>query len=404
MTKRSLLFLSLFLFAGFPSYGQVEISGSVDVAVKMGGEESGYFVNGIHTDFTHFHTRVEEFNLDVFAPLSDNFFIEARTQVKNDAQGKLAPPKLVLANATYSPLDKQYFIQGGKIIMPFGFYPSRQLQIDRTFVDYPMSYSYSIFISRERGWWKGTRGKYVETQVDYGVQNIFYGGYTTGLMYGWENDKSTVRLAMANESITGYDASTNQTLGGIARFTHSPSAYFTFGLSATHGSFMHSTAANDSVFSESDLSEFTQTALGGDFQIGFTFFEIIGEATFSNWQVPGLALTEQTGGEIDRRYLRDNSGDIEKLSLSNLAANIDLKFEPPFFTGGYFAVRYDQMTFFDADSDELGSFMWDYDNTRITGVIGYKLDRNVLFKLSLSEQDDFNGKAYAFKAYLTAAF
>ena len=403
MIKKS-IFSYLLMFISLPVFAQVEITGTVDVALKMGGSNSGYFVNGIQSEYTHLNTRLEEFNLNFFAPISEQFFIEARTRIKNDPQGKLTPPKLELANITYSPPDKQYYFQGGKIIMPFGFYPSRQLQINRTFVDYPMAYSYSIFISRERGWWKGSRGNYGAENVDYGVQNIFYGAYTSGLMYGWENEKSAVRFALTNEPITGYDASNTATLGGIARFTHSPSTYLSFGLSATHGSFMHQNAVNDSVFTESELSEFTQSALGTDIQIGFTYFEIIAEATFSNWNVPGFTRIYTIGTEVDELFLRDDTGSIEKLKLSNLAYNIDLKFEPPSFTGGYIAVRFDKITFFDATSETLGNFMWDYDNTRITTVIGYKLDRNILLKISFSEQDNFNGNAYAFKAYLTAAF
>lgn len=398
-------FIILILFAPISSaQSQVQFSGSVDVAVKMGGEHSGYFINGIQSEFTHVHTRLEEFNLNFFAPIGSDFFVEGRLRVKNSPQGKLDPPKLELANITYSPLNKNYFLQGGKIIIPFGFYPWRQLQIDRTFVDYPMAYSYSLLISRERGWWKGIRGSYAANESDYGVQTIFYGAYTTGLMYGLETGQSTIRMALTNESVTGYDASTSTTLGGIARYTYTPSSYFTMGMSASYGSFMHSTTANDSVFTEAELSQFRQLALGTDFQFGITFFEIIAEATYSNWQVPGITKSSSINGDDSFSWIRNQSGEIEVLGLSNLATNIDIKYEPPSFTGSYLALRVDQMSFFEPSSNQLTDNKWDYNNTRLTAVFGYKMDRNILLKISLSEQDDFNGKAYAFKAYLTAAF
>ncbi|MCG8372136.1 MAG: hypothetical protein MI700_01310, partial [Balneolales bacterium] len=283
------LVLMAFLVTGVNA--QVQINGSVDVAIKYGGDGSGYFINGIQQDYNHLHARLEEFNLAFFAPISEEWYIEARTRVKNDAEGKLAPPKLELASINYSPIGKNYFVSAGKVIMPFGFYSNRQFQLDRTFIDYPMAYSWSIFMSRERGWWKGTRGKYDTdenpvSETDYGVQTIFYGGYTTGLVYGLEFDRSTLTFALTNESPTGYDASTIDTFGGMVRFTHTPSAYLTFGLSASHGSFMHETSVNDTVMVNQDFSEYTQTALGADFQLGFTFFEIVGEATYSLWNTP----------------------------------------------------------------------------------------------------------------------
>ncbi len=400
MNKTLLLVLiSLLPVLGF---SQVQINGSVDAAIKAGGKESGFFVNGIPEDFTHLHATAEEFNLLLFAPLSENFYTEARVKISTFLTGKLGVPKLELANVTYSPADKNYFLSAGKIILPFGFYPNRQLQIDRTFIDYPMSYSYSLFISRERGWWKGTRGKYYTDETasedrDYGINTLFYGGYTTGLVYGVENQKSSFRLALTNESPTGYDASNINTLAGMMRWTHSPNAYLTFGLSASHGSFMHQSAVHDSVDYDFDLSKFTQTALGFDIQLGFTYFEIVSELTYSKWKVPGY--TNEDG------FIEQTNRELEEFDLANIAANIDIRYEPPFFTGGYFALRADQLYFPTANSaTQGGDFMWDYDITRLTALVGYKLDRNVLLKIAVAEQDNFNGDFYSFKAYVTAAF
>ncbi|MCG8373979.1 MAG: hypothetical protein MI700_10615, partial [Balneolales bacterium] len=146
-----------------------------------------------------------------------------------------------------------------------------------------------------------------------------------------------------------------------------------------------------------DFSEYTQTALGADFQLGFTFFEIVGEATYSLWNTPGY---DENG------FIETNPGELEEFTLSNLHANIDIKYEPPFFTGGYFAFRFDQARFFDASSENgtREDFMWDYNTTRLTALVGYKFDRNVLLKVALAEQGDFDGEFLSFKAYLTAGF
>lgn len=401
--SRKISFIIVGLLLGsISTSAQVEITGSVDVTFKAGGKASGHFTNGIDHDFNHLHSRLQEFNVNMFAPISNEFYIESRLRVKNNLSGKIDPPKLELASINYSPEGKKYFLSAGKIIMPFGFYPNRQMQIDRTFIDYPMSYSYSIYISRTKGWYDLPRGDYGDQNaedIDYGMQSIFYGGYTTGLLYGWQNDFTTIKAALTNEPATEYDASNIATMAGIARITHTLNMYLTFGVSGAYGSFMHEGEVNSALMNDVDFTQFTQAAVGADFQIGFTFFEIIGEATFSRWHVP---------------YYEDGAGfaysginQLAAFNLNNVSANLDIKYEPPFFTGGYFAVRAEHIDFnevalpgqYNAENTD-----WDHDISKLTAVIGYKLDRNVLLKIGYSDQGDFNGDAFAFKAYLTAAF
>lgn len=400
--KVSFLILGLML-SSISTLAQVEITGSVDVSVKAGGKASGHFTNGIDHDFTHLHSRLQEFNMNMFAPVSNQFYIEARLRVKNNLSGKIDPPKLELASINYSPEGKNYFLSAGKIIMPFGFYPTRQLQIDRTFIDYPITYSYSIYISRTKGWYDIPREDYGDSDVaniDYGMQSIFYGGYTTGLLYGWQNDATTIKAALTNEPATGYDASNIATMAGIARITHAFNMYLTIGLSGSYGSFMHEDPENSALMDEVDFTQFTQTAIGADFQIGYTFFEIIGEATFSRWHVPYY--------EDDAGFLFKNPDQLAVFDLNNISGNLDIKYEPPFFTGGYVALRAEHINFnevlvpgrYYANTDD-----WDHDITKITALVGYKLDRNVLLKLAYSDQSDFfSGDLFAFKAYLTALF
>ena len=400
MTKKTYLIL-LGLIIPFPSlFAQVEITGSVDVTLTSGGKASGHFTNGIDHDYTHLLSRLNEFNLNFFAPISNEFYVESRMRIKLNTTGKLDAPKLELASINYSPEGKKYFLSAGKVIMPFGFYPSRQMQLNRTFIDYPMAYSYSLYISRMKGWYNIPRGSYEDLEaadIDYGMQTIFYGGYTTGLLYGWQNEKTTIKAALANEPATGYDASNIATMAGFFRVTHMVNMFLTAGISASYGSFMHEGAVNAALMEDNDFTQFTQTAVGGDFQIGFTYFEIIGEATFSNWNVPFY-------NDEDGFYFSGN-GDLATFELANVVGNIDVKYEPPFFTGGYVAIRAEHINFNENNiPGEYGYPDWDHDISKLTAVIGYKFDRNVLLKIAYSDQGDFNGDAFAFKAYLTAGF
>jgi hypothetical protein len=160
---------------------------------------------------------------------------------------------------------------------------------------------------------------------------------------------------------------------------------------------MHADDAYESLYEETDFTKFTQTAFSTDFQVEFTYFEIIAEGTYSNWKVPYY--------DLNYGFFGSQSGGVEKFNLQNYATNIDLRYEPPFFTGGYLALRLEKL-FFPAvkANNTLNGERWDTNIAKYTAVIGYKFDRNVLLKVSYSDQNDFDRQYYAFKAYLTAAF
>ena len=104
-------------------------------------------------------------------------------------------------------------------------------------------------------------------------------------------------------------------------------------------------------------------------------------------------------------FIEKANGDLAEFNLDNIAANIDNRYEPSFFTGGCFALRADQLYFPTANSATRGGdFTWDYDITRLTTLVGYKPDRNILLKIAVADQDNFDRDFYSFKACVTAAF
>ena len=116
---------------------------------------------------------------------------------------------------------------------------------------------------------------------------------------------------------------------------------------------------------------------------------------YSRWDVP-----RYNGASFDT----NNDGSLIDYQVTNLSGNIDLKYEPPSFTGGFIALRAEGLYFIESTDPDGNSLKWDDDVSRITGVVGYKLTRNILAKASFSEQGDYDGSEYAFRLQVSAFF
>ena len=402
MTKQLLyfiIFISLSLTQ--TSYAQLQLNGIVDLEISSGGKESRFLDNGIPKDFRNAQLNIAQVSLIGFAPLSEKFFAESRLTIFTDGSGELSNVSVQLATISYNA-NENLTLTAGRFITPYGIYAQDQLVIDRPFVEHPLSYTYVNNISSFLGLvTPGFREDYIYSQEVRSFRNtLFYGGYSTGLKFDWDakpNNRLNISGALTNQAISDYKTSNLPSLAGTIRVSGSPSPYIELGVSASHGSFFESEARNQPFQATQDFSDYRQTILGGHFRWQFTYFEITGEATYSNWETPlwvaGTFVQDATTNELlDTR-------------VSNLGTNMDIKYEPPFWTGGYFAFRADRLTFFDADNPVTGqSFEWDEDFWRLTGAVGYKFAPNVVGKIVFADQDEFNLDQYSLRIYLTAAF
>jgi len=111
-------------------------------------------------------------------------------------------------------------------------------------------------------------------------------------------------------------------------------------------------------------------------------------------------------------FVRDYYGKAETFGLSNYAAYLDLRYEPPFISGSYIAVRYDILRFLDSDDlkdiDDLDYNPWDNNVTRYQVAFGYKFAEPVLLKLTYMDQKTENLETdpedYVYRAILTVSF
>ena len=393
-----LVLLGFILFSS-NAYAQLEISGSINLEALSGGNNSSFISNEIANEFRYPHVAVERLNAFLFAPINDRFYFEGRIQMDTWGTGRLNSPRLTLAKLTWDNPNKSYTISAGRFISPVGFYSRRQISMDRVFVALPLNYGYFVNISEQRGYWPqaGNTGTY--TRADVGVSTIYFGGYSTGFSTKWEikPDKLVLDAAVTNAAPASPADYTN--LSNIAlqsRLQYTPSIAWQLGLSLSHGGFMQVDQVNASVRQNNPLEQFRQTLVGADVTFGYSYFEIVSEIIYSHWKVPGF-----DSGFFDIR----NGNKLVEYNVSNIGGNIDIKYEPPSLTGSYIAVRAEHLYFFEADDpSSTGKIKWDEDVTRLTGVLGYKLARNILAKFSFSEQTPFDGSKYALRLHLTAFF
>ena len=206
---------------------------------------------------------------------------------------------------------------------------------------------------------------------------------------------------MTNAALTSQRDYTNlSNYGGIIRFGFQPLIYWQQGISVSHGTFFQKDGIN-SIYS--NLKDFTETVIGTDLVLAHSYFELSGEAIYSIWQVPLFANAE---------FSREASRTLKKYNLANYSAYIDFKFEPPFLTGAYIAVRYDILKFL--DSDDLKNVNgknfnpWDNDVSRYSIAAGYKLARPVLVKIAYMDQKTENVQTdpedQVVRAILTVSF
>lgn len=397
-----IIFLSLFLTTIVEA--QIQFNGSLDAGISSGGSSSAFISNGITNEYRFLHFSIPQVNLFAFAPIGNSWYFESRLQSDTWGTGVLNSPRFTLANVTYANSDKDYSISVGRFQSVLGFYSTRNLAIDRTFLELPLSYSYYISISDVLGFWENARYQNNYSSSDGLMTTIYFGGYSTGFRWDWEIQENKLLLQTAITTVSPGSGRDYSNLGNAAltsRLIYIPNIYWQFGASTSHGSFMQLVEGeNNAVRLNNPLEQYRQTLVGLDFKYGFGFWEIVGETIYSNWNVP--ATLNGLGWQFE-----ESSSTLRTFNLSNIGMNIDIKFEPPFVTGSYIAFRFDHLNFIDAhpnQSNLYGTNDWDKDKIRYSLALGYKLARNVEAKILVSEQTPMDTSLYTFRAMITTFF
>jgi hypothetical protein len=387
------------------SFAQVDISGTLDLEVSKGGNDSRWTTNEIAYQYRNLHLAVNQLNFFISAQISDAFFVDTRIQFDTWGTGTLNDPRVSLAQLSYEPEESSIRLGIGRFVSPFGLFPQRILAADNSFNHMPLGYAYFINISDVFGFWPGAgEGGIYGGEGDPGLTTIYFGGYNTGLLFNWVvvPEVFSVDLAVTNAALASQRNYTNlENIAGIVRLGFQPAIFWQQGISISHGSFMQQ---QDTVYSYyDDYTEFTQTVIGTDLVLGYSYFELSGEFIYSMWRVPFFDGTD---------FVRDYYDKAKAFSLANYSAYVDLRYEPPFISGSYIAVRYDILKFLESDDlknvDDMDYSVWDNDVTRYQVAVGYKFAEPVLLKLSYMDQRtenlDTDPKDHVYRAILTVSF
>ena len=403
MNKNKLSAIAIYFVFASLLFSQVEFNGSVDFEVDYAGEDSKFITNEIVGEFRRPHLGISQLNLFAFAPITEEFSFNARIQWDTWGSGKLNPARITLAMLTYESSESPLSFTIGRFISPFGLYPKRNLASDNLFAHAPLAYGYFINISEIKGFWPKAGDEGIYLSADVGLTTLYFGGYNTGAMLSWivVPEVFNIDIAITNAAMTSQADYTNLfNGGGVIRLGFQPVIYWQQGISAAIGSFMQKEADN---FGQDGLEKFRQLVFGTDIILAHSYFELSGEFIYSFWTVPGFA---------NGAFKENAAGDLGKFELENYSGYADFKIEPPFFTGSYIAFRYDILRFPEythpATSSIIALNPWDYNISRYSVAIGYKLARSVLLKLTYTDQESDNpnlgNKDYTFRGILTISF
>jgi len=363
------------------SWAQIDVSGSIDLELSYGGEDSKFVSNEIVNNFRKPHLGINQFSLFLFAEIDEDFFFNGRLQWNTWGTGEINPVRISLATLSWEPQDIPVAVSLGRFISPFGLYPKRQLASANLFVSAPLAYGYFVNISDVKGFWPIAGDDALYTQGDAGITTLYFGGYNTGGMLDWiiVEDLLNISLAGVNAAIASPRDYTNlQNAAFVGRLGVNPAFFWNQGFSLSYGSFFWKNSDN-ALFDK--LERFTQLVAGADWVMAYSYFELSGEFIYSMWDVPGY--TGNGGYKLE-------DGDLASFELTNYSYYVDLKYEPSFLTGSYIGFRYEQMVFEEFDHPNttiiIAKNPWDDNITRYSASFGYKISRNILLKIAASDQ------------------
>ncbi|MEL7122126.1 MAG: hypothetical protein AAFO07_21945 [Bacteroidota bacterium] len=380
-------------------FGQIklEYNANIDFELSKAGGISHFYYNEIHRDKTDWNFNALEANLITKVILHADWSINTRLMLQRNLGKSFNQFDVPLLNVQWKPDGKTYGLQLGRIINPFGSFNIKQISTERDFIGRPLAYQYYVNVSPTLGY----QFNLGETRLeglpynDWGSPILNYQGYASGIRFDWTIDPGKLNLGAAlTTGAANLNAVTTNPLhiGFSSRLSYQLTYYWKQGISIHYGGFMEEhTLTNDT----DPLSSYTQLLLGTDYQLGFGFFEISGEAIFARYTVPEFSFE-------DPIFVKSQTH-----TLGAFTSYCNIKYEPPFLSGSYLAYRLDGMWFGNDDNNDQRQ--WDNGVVRHTLAAGYRMTEFLWIRGSVSTQitqnfAQWNDQLGAFRLMLTAFY
>lgn len=374
--KRILYFVFVYVSFSFCVSAQTtfKFNALLDTELSIAGKDSHYYYNEIHTDYTDTRFGISQLNAMGELKIKKQWSFNVRLLLERDLGQKLSKFSVPQLNLQWLSKKRNVGLTLGTFTNPFGYYNTKQLSTDRNFIGLPLAYAYYFNISDKIGFMEGMGDidwVPINGEVQWGTTNLYYGGYSTGAMFSWniKPSKISLKLALVSGASNLQKRFTDPlNFGVISRLKLQPAYFWEQGLSFSYGSFLQQAEVNDPL---ENLRAYNQTLIGTDFKLGSRLFEFSGEVIGAFYQVPQFYSENWTFDNNIRR-------------LSNLSANLDIKYEPPCIQGSYIAYRIDYLGFSKLDIEQ--SPHWDNNVVRHSVALGYAINKYLRARVMVSTQ------------------
>ncbi|MEQ9308325.1 MAG: hypothetical protein RLN90_02660 [Balneolaceae bacterium] len=389
---------------------QINISGLADFEIRMAGHDSSPYLNQTPGSGLSFFTPT--IRLFFSANLSEQWFVNGSLQADHYEGKKLSSPFFSVMNINWTPnFDSKFLVTAGRFVTPYGSYSTRFLSNVNPFVHLPLSHAGGLPVSNRFGHLQYTMNdpssiKNLYGGDEKGINMVYQRMYTQGIKVSHSFGESSwlsLDVAATNAPVSSQlDFNEHQNPSWIGRAVFKPVIWAELGFSYSKGAFLLEDEANDTLRIYSD-SGYPNTTIGSDLKFNYRYYTLLIEWNQSFFKAPfydpttSTAATSRTG----------------KATIDHFSGEFIYDF--PFAVGGYAGIRYEQMTEGeieiyrrDANNDKVDqSFTpWVFNRERFEFVAGYKLQRNVILKISylLSSDDGAKLDDNVFAVQLSALF
>lgn len=365
----------------------IEFNANLDLESSYMSENSHYWKNEIHANSTGFSLDIPELNLISKVSINEQWKVNARLWVFREfgkRPGILKEidtytPTLAQLNLQWTSKSRKSKITIGRFNNGYGNFIRKQTSNQRNFVFRPLFYSFFVNASDEIGVAPGL-GEQVRLRVGerlaWGSIPFYYGGYSNGINYKYgQEGTTTYSLSIVTgtpNKLSFSDTPLSPTL--ITRIGWQPNYASKIGWSMMYGSFMR----NIEAVSFNQINQYRQFVTGFDFEYGKGFFEISGELNAFYYNLPSIDLQSE---EIE---FHDGIA-----HLFGVSPYMDVKYENPIVSGFYAAIRIETMLFYNAQNKWEHSNKWEENIYRIGAGIGYKISKNLQFRVNADFQRHF---------------
>ncbi len=367
---------------------KVEWDFTVDLELSKAGSLSHYYYNEIHRNSTDWSFNLSRSDLITNFQFSDQFRLVAHAFTERDLGQRLGffndldtyVVKMAQLHLNWNSKNQKFGFRLGRMYSPFGLWYQEQRYIDRNILSAPLVYAYYTNVSPNYGYVPNlAEENRIPTPdgIDWGLSTFYRLGYRDGATIRFGNiSKINMQLGVFTGTTSMQKHDLDNPLLAISGKVDWPIKYWLkIGAAIDYGTYLmsHLDINND---------DFRQTSLSFYYQISSGYFDFSAEFISNQFSAPLYDPEAEdfiTEGSVARKF------DLESVSFYTT-----LTYEPPWFSGSFFSLRADLLSFGDQVDVIPNDSSWDDDIRRYSFGIGYKFSPSLSARTTISTQSTDN--------------